>query len=118
MLFKDYMANEFSPYIAFRICFALATNLAELQPSLACSFLFEGLYVMLRGLPMACNVLCIRSAMLLFGQILERLDKYYYCANVLDNCTDGRESAAETSTGRGTGMIFCSTVARFDGRTL
>jgi hypothetical protein len=85
MLFKDYVANEFSPYIAFRICFALATNLAELQPSLACSFLFEGLYVMLCGLSMARNIPCIRSAMLLFGQLLERLGKYYYCATVLDN---------------------------------
>ncbi|OHT07307.1 hypothetical protein TRFO_24566 [Tritrichomonas foetus] len=84
-LFWQYTVNTLSPYMCFRVAFALAVNLAERNRDLACSFVFEGLYTLLYNIPFVRKLPCIRSALLFFGELLERLNRYYYAAHVLDN---------------------------------
>ena len=80
-----YSNQQFPPYLSFRLAFALAVNLADGNPVMACNFLFEGLYTLLANIPNARKLPCVRSALLFFGELLDKLDKYYYCAMVLDN---------------------------------
>lgn len=84
-LWHLYSTGEFSPYILFRLAFALAVNLSETSPEMSCNLLFEGLYVLLNGIPSMKKYPCVRAALLLFGRTLDRLNSYYYCAIVLDN---------------------------------
>lgn len=84
-LWHIYSTQEFSPYLAFRLAFALAVNLAETNVPMACNFVFEGLYTLLANIPDTRRLPCTRSALLLFAELLDRLDRYYYCAMVLDN---------------------------------
>ena len=84
-LFSQYTENELSPYLCFRVAFALAINLCDKRPDLACSFAFEALYVFLANIPFVRKLPCIRSALLFFGEMLERLNRYYYAAYILDN---------------------------------
>ena len=84
-LWHLYTTVQFAPYMVFRLAFALAVNLSETNPAVSCNLLFEGLYTLVNTIPAMKKYPCVRSALLLFGKTLDRLNSYYYCAMVLDN---------------------------------
>ena len=84
-LFSEHIKRDYSPYVSFRIAFALAINFSERNPKLSCSFIFEALYTLLQGLPMLKRALFVHNALLFFGEMLDKTNKYYYCADVMDN---------------------------------
>jgi hypothetical protein len=51
MFFAIYSATPFSPYIAFRIAFSLALDVAERNPLLGCEFMFEALLALIEVIP-------------------------------------------------------------------
>jgi hypothetical protein len=83
-LFSLYTNSIYCPYICFRVAFAIALATAEDRPSLACDFLFEGLFVFLRVAPKMCRLPAVRSGLILFAELLDRVDKYFYAAQVFD----------------------------------
>lgn len=83
-LYHFYAHHNFSAYISFRLAFALALNLAEMRPALACDFIFEGVYCLLQTTPEIAQLDCARAALLFFGILLEKIDKYYYAALLFD----------------------------------
>lgn len=84
-LFKFYIDHELPPYFAFRIAFAIACNLFESKPEISCSFIFEALNVLLNWNKNLASCSFVRSALLFFGENLDRIDKYYYSALVFDS---------------------------------
>ena len=84
-LFSQYISNEYSPYISFRIAFALALNLENINPQLSTNFIFEAIYTFISNIPGARKLPCSSSALLFFAEMLEKTHKYYYCAGILDN---------------------------------
>jgi hypothetical protein len=102
MLYAIYAESVFSPYISFRIAFALALNVAERAPSLACDLVFEGLYVVLEVIPRMLSIPQVRAALLFFAELLERTDRYYFAALVLDVYTvaDPGDASASKAIGQ------------------
>lgn len=87
VLYNMYISQELPPYIAFRVAFALALNLSEIQPertALAVDILFEAMYGLLNVLPKMTSSECVRSSFLLISEMLDHLDRYYYSALFLD----------------------------------
>ena len=86
-LYHMYSKNSLPPYISFRTAFALAVNLSDTIPdmtSLALSILFEALYGLIDAIPKMTLLECVRNSFLLFGEMLDRLDRYYYSAYAFD----------------------------------
>ena len=83
-LYHFYVSNNFSSYVSYRIAFALAVNLGEIKPVLACDFIFEALYCLLETNPRMAKLPCVRSGFLFFAVLLDKVDKYYYAALIID----------------------------------
>lgn len=100
-LFSIYSTQTFSPYISYRIAFALALNLMDRNPQLASNFIFEGLYILLESLPLNASPIA-RSGYLLAAEIFDQINSYYYSALMIDTylITDTKDSSASTSLAR------------------
>jgi hypothetical protein len=83
-LYHFYVTRRFQPYIVFRIAVALGINLSEGHRTLACDFLYEGLFVLLESIPQMLLLQCVRHALFMFAEVLEHLGTYYYSAMVFD----------------------------------
>ncbi|OHT13785.1 hypothetical protein TRFO_16008 [Tritrichomonas foetus] len=86
-LYHIYSSELLPPYIAFRVAFAIALNLSDSSQdstSFALDILFEALYGLLDAIPKMAVFECVRVSFLFFGEMLDRLDRYYYSALVLD----------------------------------
>ncbi|OHT15910.1 hypothetical protein TRFO_42195 [Tritrichomonas foetus] len=100
-LYTFYSKDQYSPYVSFRIAFALALNLIDRNAQMACNFLFEALYVLLQLLPLNMSQLA-RSTYLLIAEIFDQINAYYYSALTIDNffLTDVKDATYSTSLGR------------------
>ena len=83
-LYALYTNDIFPPYISFRAAFALAINRSKTNLSLAASFLFEAIYIIVSSYPKMAKHDFTRNAILLFAEILEKLDRYYYSSFLID----------------------------------
>jgi hypothetical protein len=83
-IYALYVTQLYSPYIYFRIAFAIALLLSEDSPELACDFLFEGLFVCLHVAPKFTRLPAVRSALRFFAELLDRIDRYCYAAQIFD----------------------------------
>ncbi|KAK8890400.1 hypothetical protein M9Y10_035176 [Tritrichomonas musculus] len=101
LLYNMYANNNFTPYISYRISFALALNLMDRDPHLACSFIFEGLYVLLKLLPLNMTHIA-RSGYLLAAEIFDQINSYYYSALMIDSffITDVKDVSSATTFAR------------------
>jgi hypothetical protein len=102
MLFAMYSETAFSPYVAFRIAFALALNVADRDPALACDLLFEGLRVLLEVFPRMARLPWVGATLLLFAELLERTDRYFYAALAVDAYS---AVATDTSASKAIGQL-------------
>ena len=84
-LYHLYSNYRFPPYVTFRAAFALGITIMEKKPQVAASFLFEGLYVLLRSYPSLGKSVWAYAAFYALGEALEQCGKYNYCAICLDN---------------------------------
>ena len=85
ILYYLYTTKTFSPYVSFRLAFALALNIMESDPELACAFMFEGLYTLLNAFKPVKVIPIVRFAFFCFAEILEKIGSFYYGVIALDN---------------------------------
>ena len=85
VLYYLYVNEEFSPYIAFRLAFALALNIMDSDPYLACEVMFESIYVLIDAFKLMKVIPLVRFGFFCFAEILEALGSFYYGVIALDN---------------------------------
>ena len=84
IIYYLYSTKTYPPFITYRTAFALAVNLFEYKAQHATDILFEGIYVLLNNIPLMAKMESVRSGMLFFAELLERLDRYYYSCLLFD----------------------------------
>ncbi|OHT01573.1 hypothetical protein TRFO_31555 [Tritrichomonas foetus] len=88
LIYYYYITFTFPPYINFRLAFALALKLSGDSTSetyLAGDFLFESIYGLSLSIPSLIPTPCVKTSLLFFADVLDRLDRYYYSALFLDS---------------------------------
>lgn len=84
ILYHYYSTKVYPPFITFRTAFALALNLFDYKPQYATDLLFEGIYAVLNCIPSMAKLESVRSGMLFFADLLEKMDRYYYSCLFFD----------------------------------
>lgn len=84
IIYHYYSTKVYPPFITYRTSFALAVNLFEYKPQVAADLLFEGIHSLLNSIPEMAKLESVRSGMLFFADLLERLDRYYYSCLLFD----------------------------------
>ena len=83
-LYDLYKSNEYPPYIAFKVGFALSFGVLDYKPKIACDLIFEALYILSESFPKLKYTSLARHAILFLGESLEKTDRYYNAVMAFD----------------------------------
>lgn len=84
-LYYIYTRKTYPPYISFRAAFAIGILISEKDPSLACNFIYEAIFLLLHFYPVLNYATFVQSAFFEMGCLFNLTSRYYFCCMSMDN---------------------------------
>lgn len=84
-IFYIYTKQSFPPYISFRAAFVISILISDKDPTLACNFMYEAVFLLLHYYPQLNYSTFVQSAFFELGCLFNSTNRYYFCCMSMDN---------------------------------